>query len=316
MIPIDWVSQANERIADYVRRTPLTYDEQRGWFLKWENQQATGSFKVRGALNKTLVLDGWEREAGLVTASAGNHGLGVALAGKMFSVPVTVFVPENAVPTKVQALRAGGAQVKTVKGGYAEAEAAAIEYSQEMKGTWISAYNDPHVIAGQGTIALEILGQDSGREIRSVVVPAGGGGLVSGIGATLKTLAPQIYIVAAQSEASPYLHALYTHGSQAGVQEDVSLADGLAGAVEANSVTIPLVRHYVDQFVLVTEEEIGYAVSFAQHLYGQKIEGSAAVALAAALQGNFPQPIAIIISGGNIQPEVHAQLCTRYRVPE
>jgi threonine dehydratase len=157
MIPYEWLEQADSRIAPYIQRTPLTHDAARGLYIKWENRQVTGSFKARGAFNKVLLLEDWEREVGLVAASAGNHGQGLALAGKKVRAAVEVFVSEGAVPAKLEAMRALGALIHTVPGGYGEAEAAGKAYAAEQQKTWVSPYNDGQVIAGQGTVGLEIL---------------------------------------------------------------------------------------------------------------------------------------------------------------
>jgi threonine dehydratase len=322
MIPYEWLEQAAARIAPHIHKTPLSYDTERGLYLKWENRQVTGSFKIRGALNKILSLQGWERERGLVAASAGNHGQGVALAGRLVGAKVIVFASDHAVPAKVEAMRSLGAEVRLARGGYGEAEQAGLEYARSHGATWVSPYNDGQVIAGQGTLGLEIL-EELPAGIRATwLVPAGGGGLISGVGAALfaarsathpgplpegERVGPNIHrLLGVQSEASPFLDAIFHTGTQEGVVELPSLADGLAGPVEAGSLTIPLARRYADDFVLVSEAEIAEAIAFAWKHYGERIEGSAATALAAALTGKVPaRPAVVIISGGNIQKEVH-----------
>src|SRR5690606_6892457 len=155
--PFIWLQEAARRIAPHIRVTPLMHDAENDLYLKWENQQVTGSFKARGAINKVLLLQDWEREQGLVTASAGNHGQGLALAGKIVGAPVTIFASEHASPKKVAAMRALEAEVRLVPGGYGEAEQAGVEYARQHNATWVSPYNDGQVIAGQGTLALEAL---------------------------------------------------------------------------------------------------------------------------------------------------------------
>jgi threonine dehydratase len=310
MIPADWIPLAAERIAPHIYLTPLSYDSQNDLYLKWENQQVTGSFKARGALNKVLALQDWERQRGLVTASAGNHGQGVAIAGKLVGTEVVVFASEHAIRAKVEAMQALGAKVHLVPGGYGEAEQAGLQFAANSGATWVSPYNDGHVIAGQGTLGLEILQQLADPRPSTWIVPAGGGGLVAGIGAalSLKTTG-NTRLVAVSSEASPFLHALYHTGSQAGIAELPSLADGLAGPVEPGSVTIPLAQKYIDSFILVSEEEIRRAIVFAWQRYGERIEGSAATALAAVIFGKIPdRPAVVLLTGGNIQPEVHTRI--------
>jgi threonine dehydratase len=309
MIPFDWLTQAATRIAPHIYKTPLTYDGKRDLYIKWENHQVTGSFKARGALNKVLSLVDWEQARGLVTASAGNHGQGVALAAQMVKVPVTVFASDHAVPAKLEAMRALGATIQLVPGGYGEAEQAGLAYASKTGATWISPYNDGQVIAGQGTLGLETLAELPASAAQTWLVPAGGGGLVAGVGAALAQVNPRPRLIAVQSEASPFLHTIYQNGSQAGVAELPSLADGLAGPVEENAITIPLVQHYVDDFILVTEAAIRQAICFAWETYAERIEGSAAVGLAAIISKQIPaERCLVVVTGGNIQPELHNQI--------
>ena len=308
MIPYSWLVLAGERLRPHIRITPLTYDPELRIYLKWENHQVTGSFKARGALNKVLSLQEGERLAGLVTASAGNHGQGVALAGGLVGASVLVFASDHAVPEKIEAMQRLGAQVRLVTGGYGEAEQAGLKEARDQHLTWISPYNDGQVIAGQGTLAMEALAQLGDQRPPTWVVPVGGGGLISGIGAVLAQLNARPRLVGVQSEASPFFHAIYYNGSQEGVAELPSLADGLAGPVEERSVTIPLIKAYVDDIILVTEEEIRQAVVFAWKKYDERLEGSAAVSLAAVLTGKIDSQAVLILSGGNIQSEVHRSI--------
>ncbi|HWQ04555.1 MAG TPA: pyridoxal-phosphate dependent enzyme [Longilinea sp.] len=315
MIPQNWITEAGERLRGRIKRTPVTFDAALDCFLKWENQQETGSFKLRGALNKVLTLQPWERDQGLVTSSAGNHGQGVAVAARLMGAKVTIFASEHAVSTKIDSMRAMGADVRLVAGGYAQAEAAGIQFAAQQEQIWISPYNDAQVIAGQATVGLELLDEVPVDELAAVVVPVGGGGLIAGIGLVMDQLPSESRprLIGVQSTASSYFHAIFHQGSQDGVVESASLADGLAGRVEDGSITIPLVRKLVDEIILVNEAEIEQAVAAAWYRYGAVIEGSAAVVLAAALTGKFSQrPAALIISGGNIQPETHQQLLQRW----
>jgi threonine dehydratase len=308
MFPYNWLTDAQKRIAPHIRITPLTQDPQRSLWLKWENRQTTGSFKLRGALNKVLLLEDWERQAGLVTASAGNHGQGLAYAAKLSGAPVKVFASEHAVPRKVDAMRALGANVELVPGGYEQAEATAIRYAAEHGKTFVSPYNDAGVIAGQGTIALEILTQNPATAEMTWYVPVSGGGLLSGVGLALKQANPKARLVGVQAANSAFMHSLFTRDTQESVPDLPSLADGLTGAVEAGAITIPLVRQVADEIVLVEEQAIARAIAFAWKNYGETLEGSGAVALAAALNGSETPGAVVILSGGNIQPEVHADI--------
>jgi threonine dehydratase len=317
MIPFEWISQADERIAPHIVRTPLTHDAARDLYVKWENRQRTGSFKARGALNKILALEDWERKKGIVTASAGNHGQGVALAGQLTKARITCFVSEHAVPVKVDAIRALGAEIVTVCGGYPEAEAAGRQFADENHKTWVSPYNDGQVIAGQGTIGLELIRElaldTSTKNVQVVLVPVSGGGLIAGIGSAFAHHSSRPRLVGVQPETAPFMHGLYYQGSQDGIPDLPSLADGLTGAVEADSVTIPMVKQLVDEIILVSEEEIERAVAFAFVEYGETIEPSGAVTIAAALSGRGGSlPLVAIVSGGNIQPEIHARIVADY----
>lgn len=312
MIPSEWLDQAALRIAPHIRRTLLENDAELNLYLKWENQQVTGSFKVRGALNKVLTLEPWEYAAGLVTASAGNHGQGVALAGRLINAPVVVYVSNCASPSKVEAMRHLGADVQLVDGGYEMAERTALRVANTYQQTWISPYNDGQVIAGQGTLGLEIAAELPPDSTQTWVVPVGGGGLLAGIGAVLERFPSRPRLIGVSPAASAFMYALYKHGDQNGVRDDPTLADGLSGAVEVGALTIHLVKKYADDLILVSESEIGQAIMFAWHRFKERIEGSAAVALAAALSGKVKPPAVIVITGGNIQPELHAELCQRY----
>jgi threonine dehydratase len=316
MIPPAWLEQAQVRLRAHILETPLSYDREAGLYLKWENRQTTGSFKLRGALNKVLALEEWERGRGLAAASAGNHGQGVALAGSKVGARVLIFASEHAVPAKLEAMRRLGAEVRLIPGGYGEAEAAGLVYAAEHETTWVSPYNDGLVISGQATLALEALAQlerlGAGEAPKAWIVPVGGGGLCAGIASALQSspARPGLRLVGVQSDASPFFHALFHQGSQSLAVELPSLADGLAGPVEANSVTIPILKHSLDDLVLVSEAEIEAAIRLAWERYGEVIEGSAAAALAAAWFGQVAErPALVVLSGGNIQPELHDRLC-------
>jgi threonine dehydratase len=309
MIPPSWLVEAAERISPYIHHTPFTFDEQNDLFLKWESLQITGSFKARGALNKILSLQAWERSRGLVAASAGNHGQGVALAGQLTSTPVIIFCSEHAVSSKVEAMRNLGAEVRQVPGGYGDAELAGLAYAKSSGAAWISPYNDGQVIAGQGTIGLETQ-KDLGDTRAAVwLVPTGGGGMISGIGASLEYCTHPPRLVAVQAEASAFFHSIFRTGSQLGVPDLPTLADGLSGPVEDGSITVPLVMDMVDDFVLVNEVEIAWTIAYAWRNYQERIEGSAAAALAAILFNKIQErPAVVVISGGNIDEKTHARI--------
>jgi threonine dehydratase len=313
VIPPEWLEQAKLRIDAHIRKTPLGFDAQRQLFIKWENHQTTGSFKMRGAFNKILSLGSRELEQGLVCASAGNHGQAVSLAAQLSGTQVIVFVGENAAAMKVERMRALGADIHVVKGGYGEAEAAGRKYAAEKHMNWISPYNDGQVIAGQGTIALEILEQIKGIQPAVWLVPVGGGGLIAGVGAALSQLNPRPRLIGVQPVDNAFMYRLLSSGIYTGWEDLPSLADGLTGTVEDSSVTIPIARQVVDEIVLVREEEIANAIAFAWFVYHEVIEGSGAVSLAALLNGKVTQkPAVAIVSGGNIDLKLHTEIVSRY----
>lgn len=309
MFPSEWFSAAEERLRPHLHQTPITWDERLQAYLKWENQQRTGSFKVRGALNKVFALTPEERALGLVAASAGNHGQGVAFAAHLSQTQAVIFVPENAVPRKVEAIQAWGARVHRVPGGYAAAEVTAYRWAQEQGKTWVSPYNDPQVVVGQGTLGLEILRQ-LGEVPSCWIVPVGGGGLLAGIGAALESRGAPPTFYGVQAAASPFVHQLFYHGHQRDLRDQPTLADGLSGAIEEHAITIPLLKRYAQDILLVSEDEIAQAIAYAWHVHRQVIEGSAAAALAALLSAKVrTRPALVVLSGGNIQPEIHRQIC-------
>jgi len=302
------IQQAEARIRPHIDVTPARrIGEGRVW-LKCENRQRTGSFKIRGALNRVLGLSTNELGRGIVAASAGNHGQGVALAASLRGAQATIVVPKGAVQVKVDRIRELGAEVVFASGDYAAAEAEGLALARRRGATWVSPYNDPEVIAGQGTIALELAGQLdlAGPSEWEVFVPVSGGGLLGGIAIGLKALAPQVRVVGVQPEAAPYMHTFFNLGDLGNVVEMPTIADGLSGAVEAGSITFALVREAVDEIVLVSEEAIWEAIRWADRQAGEVIEPSAATALAACLLGEERKGIAVL-SGGNIDPRVLEQ---------
>ena len=310
------VVAAARRIAPYVHRTPLERSQHLSevsgadvW-LKLECFQTTGSFKLRGAANALLSLDEAAQRQGVVTASAGNHGLGVAHAANLTGVPATVVVPETASPAKIDLLRQTGCELVLHGPDYDAAEAHAIRLSESRGATYVSAYDDPAVVAGGGTIALEILETLPDADV--LVVPAGGGGLISGIGVAAKALRPAITVYGAQSTASPALHAAFAAGRQVTVRIEDSLADGLAGNIANGSITVDLARRYVDGIALVSEAEIAAAMrSILEHEHCL-VEGSSAVTAAAIVGGSLGEGrpslagrrVVLVLTGRNIAPSV------------
>jgi threonine dehydratase len=309
MIPYNWVLEANTRLAGLIEKTPLTYDASEDIFIKWESCQITGSFKVRGAINRVLSMTEWELQQGLVAASAGNHGLGVAYAAQHTRTPATIYTPEDAAQIKIDGILKLGAEVKQVPGGYAAAERAAKLHAAVAGKTWVSPYNDGQIIAGQGTVALEVVEDYPDTACYCWIVPVGGGGLISGVAGCLAGVVPKPIVVGVQPVASPYFHHLFHFGQQENVPESRTLAEGLAGPIEQGSITIPIVRNVVRNIVLVSEAELVQAMAYAWEKYGEPMEPTGAAGLAAVLCGKVPdRPAVIIVSGGNITPAHHLSL--------
>jgi threonine dehydratase len=305
------VVAAARRIAPYVQRTPLERSEHLSdavgadvW-LKLECFQTTGSFKLRGALNALLSLDDAARRRGVITASAGNHGLGVATAANLTGLPAAVVVPETASPAKVDLLRQTGCELILHGPDYDAAEAHAIALAETRAVTFVSAYDHPAVVAGGGTIALEIL--EAQPETDLLIVPAGGGGLISGVALAAKGVKPSIQVYGAQSVASPALHAALAAGRQVTVPVLDSLADGLSGNIAVGSITVGLAKQYVDQIVLVEESEIAAAMRAILEHEHVLVEGSSAVTAAALRTGRLPvagRRVVLVLTGRNVAPSV------------
>jgi len=302
---------AAERISSRVRRTPLVEGGASGLLLKCEHEQVTGSFKVRGALNKVLQLTPEERSRGIVAASAGNHGLGVAYAARQAGAQAIIVVPEDAVKTKVDGIQALGSEVILVPGGFGAAEAKGRELASERKAVWISPYNDRQVIEGQGTLGLEVdqqIRDRSGEAVSGdVYVPVSGGGLACGVGLALKERG-EVRVIGVQTESAPYMSVFLSGKDVEQVTETPTLADGLAGPVERGSITFDLLPRAVDEIQLVSESELIETLEFAQSELDLMIEPSAAVALAAARRAGSRRQRVVILSGGNLAPELKSAL--------
>lgn len=302
------IYSARKRIEKYVRKTPLEYshflsDLSGGevW-LKLENQQYTGSFKARGAMNKLIQLSQEEKTRGIVTASSGNHAQGLGFAGNMLSVDSTIVVPANTPKVKRDAIELYGVELIVHGDEYMEAERFSRDLEARLGKTHISAYNDLDIIMGQGTVGLEIA--EEMPDIDKVLVPVGGGGLISGVGCALKAMDATTEVFGAQSVASPVMYESLRQGRIVDMELEDSYAEGLHGGIEENSVTFELCRKYVDEIILVEEETILGAISSALVEQHQVIEGAAAVGVAAILEDPeryHDEKVCIVISGGNVE---------------
>ena len=306
------IRDARRRIGGVVRKTPLIYSqffsEVAGGdvYLKLENLQVTGAFKIRGALYKMLKLTDEEKKRGVVAASSGNHAQGVAYAARMLGIKALIIVPKNTPKVKIDAIKSYGVELMVHGDYYDEAEAKAREFEREAGMVYVSPYNDADVIAGQGTIGLEILEELPDADV--IIAPVGGGGLISGVAIAAKSINPEIGIIGVQSFASPVMYECIKAGKIIKVENlGESIAEGLHGGIEDGSITFDIVREYVDEILLVGEDEIKEAIRLFLEHHHQVAEGSGAVGLAALLRykGRFAnRKMVVIVSGGNIDLEL------------
>lgn len=312
------VERARQRIDDALTTTPFARSEPfstvcgASVFFKFENLHMTGSFKERGALNKLLTLTPEERARGVIAASAGNHAQGVAFHAGRLGIKATIVMPEATPLIKVSSTRNFGAQVMLTGLNYDEAyeEARRIEAEQGL--TFIHPFDDREVIAGQGTIGLEILEQNPYLDY--VVVPIGGGGLASGVAVAIKEVNPKIKIIGVQASAVPSMKASVDAGRVETVEAATTLADGIA-VKRPGEVTFPLVQHYLDDIVTVDDEEIANAILLLLEREKTVVEGAGAVTLAALLNRKIPQvagkKVGLVLSGGNIDVNLLARIIER-----
>jgi threonine dehydratase len=301
------VTQAAQRIGPYIRETPLIRSlllgngESGGVFLKLENLQHTGSFKVRGALNKLLALTPEQRARGIVTASSGNHGAAVAYGLRLLDARGLIIVPEHASPVKVELIRRLGAEVRHYGDDALLSEEHARDYALQQDLVYISPYNDPQVVAGQGTIGVELARQLD--RIDAVFVAVGGGGLIAGIAGCLKAVRPDIKVVGCLPECSPVMAESIRAGRIVELESKPTLSDATAGGIEAGAITFDLCRTLVDEYVLVSEEEIAAAIRTLIEAEHMLVEGAAGVAVAAYHKRRtefHDKNIVIVLCGANI----------------
>jgi threonine dehydratase len=302
------VLRARERIAPIARRTPLIHSaalsERAGTsvYLKLENIQETGSFKIRGAANRMLQLTADEKARGVITVSTGNHGRAVAYVAGRLGVPAVICMSKRVPTSKEEAIRALGAEVVLHGQGYDEAERHSFQLEQERGLVRIGGFDDPSIIAGHGTIGLELL--EDLREIDTAIVPLSGGGLISGIALALKSADHTVRVVGVSQDRAPVMFHSLCAGRPIELPEEETLADALAGGIGLdNRYTFRMVRQLVDETVLVTEEEIAAGIVFAQEQHRLVVEGGGAVGIAALLHGRVSalgRNVAVVVSGGNI----------------
>ncbi len=297
---------AEARIRPHLLATPvvpavgLSHEVGSPVVLKCENLQHTGSFKARGALSKVLSLSAEGLTRGIVTASTGNHGAAVAYAARIVGAAAIVVVPDNANPSKLAAIERLGARIDVHGSDSVESEIAARALAQERGMTYISPYNDPQVIGGQGTLGLELLEQVD--DLAAVYVAVGGGGLASGVAGIIKSLSPATRVIGCSPAASAVMYHSLEAGHILEMPSEATLSDGTAGGVEADSITFDILAELLDDFVTVEEDDIRRAFLDLIEVEHLLVEGSAAMAYAAARSAALAVDgtTAVILCGGNV----------------
>jgi len=307
MITLQDIKQAHERVSKVVSKTPFSYapklSKTSGYevYLKKENLQNTGSFKLRGAFNKIAALSESERLKGVVAASAGNHAQGVALASEYFDIPATIIMPETTPLTKIDGVKSYGAEVVLSGANYDEAYAYAVEYAKKHNRFFVHPFADEQVIAGQGTIALEIF--DKCEKPDAILVPIGGGGLISGIAVAVKEISPETKVIGVAASGAPAMKLSFDEKRPIDTTSVRTIADGIA-VRDTSPVTLEYILKYVDSIVLVDDEEIANAILYLLEKQKLVVEGAGAVSVAALIHHKLSLPkgakVVSLLSGGNI----------------
>ncbi len=309
------IEQAAVRLEGRVERTPLVrsdnLSERVGYpvHLKLETLQPIGAFKLRGAMNAILSLDDEARRRGLVTASTGNHGRAVAYAAEKLGIPATICMSSLVPANKVEAIRALGAEVRIVGRSQDDAQEEVDRLTRSSGLTAIPPFDHADIVAGQGTIGLEVV-KDM-PDLETILIPLSGGGLAGGIAVAVKALKPEARVIGISMERGAAMHASVKAGRPVSVREEETLADSLGGGIGlANRVTFSLCQQLLDEILLLSENEIAEGIRHAAREEGLTVEGAGAVGFAAILSGkvNISGPTAIIVSGGNIDPAVHRKI--------
>lgn len=304
MVELADIALARYRIAPYLTPTPLEIAPELGaavW-LKLENVNKTRSFKVRGALNAMLALQKKAREKGIVACSSGNHAQGVAYAAHLLETRARVLMPVTTPQRKVAGVRQLGSEAMLYGDNYDEAEDEARRLARDEGLLFISPYNDPLIVAGAGTIGLEII--DSLPDVARVLVPVSGGGLISGVALAVKSLRPNAEVIGVCAEAAPAMYNIFYDAAHPQVWD--TLAEALSGDIEANSITLSLTQRYVDEIVLVSEEAIAEAMRWLLYDCAWVVEGGGAVGVAALRSGVVTpdeRPTVVILTGGNVDAD-------------
>ena len=304
MVTIDKIFHASVVLKDIIRPTPLAkaygIAEDCELYLKPECLQKTGSFKLRGSGYKIAMLSDEEKAKGVIACSAGNHAQGVALAASKCGISSLICLPDTAPISKVEATKGYGAQVCLVPGVYDDAYNKALELKEERGYTFVHPFDDEYVIAGQGTIGLEIMNEMS--DVDAVIVPIGGGGLISGVACAIKSISPHVKVYGVQAAGAPSMFNAVHHGHMEALDKVSTIADGIA-VKKPGEITYEMVKNYVDDIALVTEDEIAAAILALIEKQKMIAEGAGAVSVAAAMFHKFPlggKKVVSLISGGNI----------------
>ena len=304
MVTIDKIFHASVVLKNIIRPTPLTKTAgiapNCDLYLKPENLQYTGSFKLRGAGYMISQLSVEERAKGVIACSAGNHAQGVALAASKCGIPSLICLPDSAPISKVEATKGYGAEVCLVEGVYDDAYQKALQLRDEMGYTFVHPFDNENVIAGQGTIGMEIMHEMN--DVDAVIVPIGGGGLIAGVACAIKSMAPHVKVYGVQASGAPSMHTSIAEGKIGTLASVSTIADGIA-VKRPGDLTFQMVSQYVDDIALVTEDEISSAILALIEKQKMIAEGAGAVAVAAAMFNKFPiegKKVVCLVSGGNI----------------
>ncbi|MDE7111603.1 MAG: threonine ammonia-lyase [Muribaculaceae bacterium] len=315
MLDLSEVFKASRVLKGVARRTPIMFasriNPEAKVHLKCENLQNTGSFKLRGAYYKISQLSEEEKARGVIACSAGNHAQGVALGASRNGIKSIICLPAGAPISKVEATKGYGAEVCLVPGVYDDAYAKAVELKEEKGYTFVHPFDDEKVIAGQGTIGLEII--EDFPEVEAVIVPIGGGGLIAGVAFAIKSLRPDVKVYGVQSEGAPSMYNSIKEGKRVHLDSVKTIADGIA-VKEPGENTFNLIRQYVDEIVTVSEDEIAAAILTLMEQKKLVSEGAGAVSVAAAMFNKVPvkgKNVVCVVSGGNIDVTAHNRAVRR-----
>jgi threonine dehydratase len=316
-VSLDTIRAARERIRNSIYHSPCPYSHslsrlcEANIYCKLDHLQVTGSFKERGARNKLMLLGDAQRSAGAVAASAGNHALGLAYHGQQLGVPVTVVMPKWAPIVKVSQCRSFGANVVQLGETFDEAQQHAREQAGSNRLTYVHGFDDPDIIAGQGTMGLEIL--EDVPDVDVVIVPIGGAGLIAGVGTAVKALRPEVRIIGVEPAHAPTFHESLKHGRPMRIATKPTIADGLAVA-QVGELSFEIARNVVDDVMLVDEAEIARSILRLLELEKALVEGAGAVPLAAAMQPSFNlagKKVVLCLCGGNIDMTLLSHIIER-----